>query len=127
MHWISWEQILLPTDEGGLGIRRLSDMVIVFSYKLWWRYRALNSLWARNLHNKYGPTDFLEHIRITGHDNRIWRRLVQIGTEAHQLIRWSLAKGDVSFWGESWFVETSLCAFCSASSFQHVSVSSLFT
>ncbi|XP_073120238.1 uncharacterized protein [Henckelia pumila] len=34
IHWISWAKICLPTAEGGLGIRRLKDMVTSFSIKL---------------------------------------------------------------------------------------------
>ncbi|XP_042065487.1 uncharacterized protein LOC121809004 [Salvia splendens] len=37
-HWINWERICLPTEEGGLGIRRLRDSIEAFSVKLWWRF-----------------------------------------------------------------------------------------
>ncbi|KAH6782021.1 hypothetical protein C2S52_001168 [Perilla frutescens var. hirtella] len=53
MHWISWETICLPISEGGLGIRQFGDLVTAFSWKLWWRFRARDSLWARYMWAKY--------------------------------------------------------------------------
>ncbi|KAL0355214.1 UNVERIFIED_CONTAM: hypothetical protein Sradi_3968300 [Sesamum radiatum] len=46
IHWTKWHNICFPTDEGGLGIRNLRDMITTFSYKLWWRLRLNNSLWS---------------------------------------------------------------------------------
>lgn len=37
--WRSWEQMLHPTMENGIGVRRLEDVVAAFSYKLWWKLR----------------------------------------------------------------------------------------
>ncbi|KAL2542267.1 RNA-directed DNA polymerase (reverse transcriptase)-related family protein [Abeliophyllum distichum] len=34
MHWRRWKDICLPTDDGGLGFRRLEDVVQAFSLKL---------------------------------------------------------------------------------------------
>ncbi|KAL2491332.1 Uncharacterized protein Adt_26960 [Abeliophyllum distichum] len=45
MHWKRWKDICLPTDEGGLGFRRLEDVVQAFSLKLWWLFRSQQSLW----------------------------------------------------------------------------------
>ncbi|XP_047943001.1 uncharacterized protein LOC125189814 [Salvia hispanica] len=34
-HWISWDQICLPTAEGGLGIRKFKEVLRAFTIKLW--------------------------------------------------------------------------------------------
>ncbi|XP_041992687.1 uncharacterized protein LOC121743412 [Salvia splendens] len=47
LHWISWRQICLPFDEGGLGIRHLREVSVAFGFKLWWRLLAQDSLWAK--------------------------------------------------------------------------------
>ncbi|XP_042044816.1 uncharacterized protein LOC121790748 [Salvia splendens] len=52
-HWIGWEQVCLPTAEGGLGIRCFEDVLKAFNIKLWWRFREHNSLWATHLYSKY--------------------------------------------------------------------------
>ncbi|KAK4383741.1 hypothetical protein Sango_2748000 [Sesamum angolense] len=44
IHWTKWHNACFPTDEGGLGIRNLRDVVSAFSYKLWWSLRINNSL-----------------------------------------------------------------------------------
>ncbi|KAL2532533.1 RNA-directed DNA polymerase reverse transcriptase [Abeliophyllum distichum] len=53
MHWRRWKDICLPTDKGGLGFRRLEDVVQAFSLKLWWLFRSQHSLWAQFLLGKY--------------------------------------------------------------------------
>ncbi|XP_042059517.1 uncharacterized protein LOC121804033 [Salvia splendens] len=44
LHWISWRQICLSFDEGGLGIRRFREVAVAFRFKLWWRFLAQDSL-----------------------------------------------------------------------------------
>lgn len=45
-HWIAWEQVCLPIKEGGLAVRRFTEVLRAFNLKLWWRFREQNSLWA---------------------------------------------------------------------------------
>ncbi|XP_017981034.1 PREDICTED: uncharacterized protein LOC108663047 [Theobroma cacao] len=40
IHWASWHKITLPSNEGGLDIRGLGDVLKAFSMKLWWRNDA---------------------------------------------------------------------------------------
>ncbi|KAL2471352.1 Uncharacterized protein Adt_39488 [Abeliophyllum distichum] len=49
LHWKRWKELCLPTEEGGLGFRRLQDLVDTFSLKLWWLFRSQRSLWAQFL------------------------------------------------------------------------------
>ncbi|KAL2513416.1 Uncharacterized protein Adt_19016 [Abeliophyllum distichum] len=49
LHWKRWKDLCLPTEEGGLGFRRLQDLVDTFSLKLWWLFRSQRSLWAQFL------------------------------------------------------------------------------
>ncbi|KAK4493277.1 hypothetical protein RD792_017845 [Penstemon davidsonii] len=53
IHWSSWKNICFPSLEGGLGIRRLSDVATAFSYKLWWRVRENYGIWSRFMVEKY--------------------------------------------------------------------------
>lgn len=52
-HWVKWEQCSLPTQEGGLGIRRLGDISNAFSINAWWCLKATNSLWSKFMRAKY--------------------------------------------------------------------------
>ncbi|KAL0393382.1 UNVERIFIED_CONTAM: Retrovirus-related Pol polyprotein from type-1 retrotransposable element R2 [Sesamum radiatum] len=38
IHWTKWKKICQPVKEGGLGIRRMPDVVTAFTFKLWWRF-----------------------------------------------------------------------------------------
>ncbi|KAL0288311.1 UNVERIFIED_CONTAM: hypothetical protein Sangu_2663200 [Sesamum angustifolium] len=107
IHWTKWHNVCFPTDEGGLGIRNLRDVVSAFSYKLWWRLRLNNSLWSTFTISKYcqgyfpEPPKFshgLEHLEKTLHDPE----------RSKGNIFWSLGTGNVSFWHDWWLPEGSL-------------------
>ncbi|XP_073138455.1 uncharacterized protein [Henckelia pumila] len=53
IHWVAWKNICLPVSEGGLGIRRLKDSLTAFSFKLWFRFRSVESLWSKFLVARY--------------------------------------------------------------------------
>ncbi|XP_071914052.1 uncharacterized protein [Coffea arabica] len=57
LQWISWSQLCLPVDEGGVGFRKLRDVYSAFSCKLWWNLRAGSSLWAEFMRAKYCKGD----------------------------------------------------------------------
>ena len=45
---ICWEEVCSPYDEGGLGIRRVSEVCVVLQLKLIWRlFAQSSSLWVK--------------------------------------------------------------------------------
>ncbi|XP_047978624.1 uncharacterized protein LOC125220501 [Salvia hispanica] len=107
-HWIKWQQVCLPTDEGGLGIRGLADSMEAFSIKLWWRFREQGSLWASYMYQKYCSTSIP---MVTYRSNRfspIWRRMFKVGNLCREQIRWVIGEGNISFWHDSWWNEMEL-------------------
>ena len=48
-HWISWNDICVPKEEGGLGFRSLFDLSKALFAKLWWSLRTKNTLWSNFL------------------------------------------------------------------------------
>ena len=52
-HWMKWEALCRPQEEGGLGLRRLSEVLQAFSMKLWWKFRQGLSLWALVMASKF--------------------------------------------------------------------------
>lgn len=44
-HWINWEGICLHTSEGGLGLRRVPEMIEALHAKLMWTSMVGDSLW----------------------------------------------------------------------------------
>ncbi|XP_073133538.1 uncharacterized protein [Henckelia pumila] len=104
-HWISWEKICLPISEGGLGIRRLKDMVTSFSIKLWVRFRTVESLWSRFLLLKYCRTALPAEVQPVQNMSITWRRKLKVRSRAEPEIGWCICDGNISFWFDSWFSE----------------------
>src|SRR4051812_31440764 len=54
IHWISWKEVCLPLDIGGLGLRSLEEFNLALLMKWKWRIsKATNSLWYRVLKARY--------------------------------------------------------------------------
>ncbi|XP_073153277.1 uncharacterized protein [Henckelia pumila] len=111
-HWARWSRACLPVKEGGLGFRRLKDIVDSFSMKLWFRFRQGSSLWARFLLRKYCRTVSPICAPSRGAISPTWRRLLQIRPRAERGIRWRIGLGDVSFWDDTWLGDAPLSSRC---------------
>ncbi|XP_073037090.1 uncharacterized protein [Primulina eburnea] len=111
-HWARWSRACLPVLEGGLGFRRLKDLVECFSIKLWFRFRQGASLWARFLFRKYCRLDAPSCVPARASISPIWRRLLRIRPRAEPGMRWRVGLGDVSFWDDTWFGDVPLSSRC---------------
>ncbi|XP_073023571.1 uncharacterized protein [Primulina eburnea] len=111
-HWARWSRACLPVVEGGLGFRRLKDLVECFSIKLWFRFRQGSSLWARFLFRKYCRLDAPACVPARASISPIWRRLLRIRPRAEPGIRWRVGLGDVFFWDDTWFGDVPLSSRC---------------
>lgn len=107
-HWARWSRVCLPVSEGGLGFRRLKDIVDSFSVKLWFKLRQSSSLWARFMLRKYYQGDNPACVPFRGYISSTWRRLLNVRPRAEPGIRWRIGIGDVSFWDDIWFGEIPL-------------------
>jgi len=45
-HWASYESLSLPYEEGGIGVRRLTDICTSLQCKHWWLLRTTDFLWG---------------------------------------------------------------------------------
>ncbi|XP_073133552.1 uncharacterized protein [Henckelia pumila] len=123
-HWARWSRACLPVKEGGLGFRRLKDIVDSFSMKLWFRFWQGSSLWARFLLRKYCRTVSPICAPSRGAISPTWRRLLQIRPRVERGIRWRIGLGDVSFWDDTWLGDAPLTSRCDVRGDQCVRVSS---
>ena len=112
-HWIKWKDICRPTSEGGLGLRCMADIVEAYSYKLWWRFREQNSLWAQFMYKKYWSISSSLNIYRSSRFSPIWRRMFKAGIKCQSLIKWMLGEGKISFWDDIWVKDQPISAFCS--------------
>nr|XP_027067822.1 uncharacterized protein LOC113693489 [Coffea arabica] len=107
--WISWPQLCLPVDEGGVGIRKLSEVYSAFSCKLWWNLRAGTSLWAEFMRAKYCKGQHPCQVEIKRQDSMTWKRMVNISRQTELSMVWLVKGGSCNFWYDNWLGSGALC------------------
>lgn len=53
MHKIAWETLCKPKLEGGIGIKKFTDLALTSRIKLIWKFLTTDSLWSRWMRTKY--------------------------------------------------------------------------
>ncbi|XP_027156179.1 uncharacterized protein LOC113756908 [Coffea eugenioides] len=101
-HWIRWDQLCFPTEEGGVGFRQLRDVYTAFSLKLWWKFRRGDSLWAKFLLAKYCRHSHPCQVEYTAGASAIWKRLTNVSRHAELSMRWLVNSGTCDFWYDNW-------------------------
>lgn len=98
VHWVKWEDICMPTEEGGLGIRCLSLIQDWLHGKLMWQVLQGSSLWAR-----FAPAKFGRGNIYTPHSQHspLWDSIVSHWPRLINLSQWIVGLGDISFWGDN--------------------------
>ncbi|MCH85285.1 LINE-1 reverse transcriptase like, partial [Trifolium medium] len=112
--WIKWEQVCLPKDSGGLGIKDLELFNMALLCK--WKWRCLNekdALWYDLLRFRYGslsPKLLSWEAAVTStKDSLWWRDVVGVGGKGDDCwfplnVSSILGNGDsICFWKEKWF------------------------
>ncbi|VFQ88343.1 unnamed protein product [Cuscuta campestris] len=78
-HWLKWESLSLPKEEGDIGTRDFQSLEEAFSLKLWWKYEHNNSLWGRFMRAKYHRRGEMECHLV---DSPTWTRITRINVKA---------------------------------------------
>ncbi|KAL0309423.1 UNVERIFIED_CONTAM: hypothetical protein Sradi_5884600 [Sesamum radiatum] len=86
----------------------MSDVVTAFTFKLWWRFRSENSLWAKFLKAKYCKGTPPSCPKASIHNSPNWRRMCKVHSDVQEHIFWILGNGMVSFWFDNWIGEQTL-------------------
>ncbi|KAL9670846.1 hypothetical protein QQ045_008405 [Rhodiola kirilowii] len=87
-HWVSWDNICLPKNEGGLGIRNLKGVKDAMLGKVAWRFLLNESCWAKLSRNKY-----LNKARKSG----IWSYVMPLINSLKRESYWTIGK-DAKLW-----------------------------
>nr|XP_016436823.1 PREDICTED: uncharacterized protein LOC107762942 [Nicotiana tabacum] len=101
-HWSSWNNLCLPKEEGGAGVKKMEDIIDTLNIKRWWRFRTHPSLWANLLKNKYCKRAHPVNKKSNPSDSHIWRNMLKIRHKAEENIRCEIQKGNCSFWWDNW-------------------------
>ncbi|GAU42670.1 hypothetical protein TSUD_106440 [Trifolium subterraneum] len=112
--WVKWDQICLPKESGGLGVKNLELFNLALLSK--WKWRLLSdgdAIWADLLRFRYGhlPTQILgRDTHLTGAKHSIWwKDVVSLGRDFEvdwfkQHIGCRVGNGrDIGFWKFKWF------------------------
>ncbi|KAL0434549.1 UNVERIFIED_CONTAM: hypothetical protein Slati_2789200 [Sesamum latifolium] len=122
MHWTKWDRISFPTPEGGLGVRKLSNIVVASSLKLWWHFHVDTSLWSSFLESKYCHTPFSSQVVKWNSDPSPCRRMCAVRHTSETCIFWALGEGNVCFWHGCWLADKPLEALVDRQYQTHESV-----
>ena len=101
---VSWEEVCCPYDEGGLGIRRVADVSLVFQLKLIWRlFTKTSSLWVQWVKQYLLRDETLWDERDTGLGSWLWRKLLRVRSRAQEFLRFEVKDGNTArFWTDLW-------------------------
>lgn len=101
---VSWEEVCCPTKEGGLGIRRVKEVSLVFMLKLIWRlFSCSKSLWSEWVHHYLLRGDTFWDAKETGLGSWVWRKLLRLKALAQRFLRMDIRNGcKVRFWTDLW-------------------------
>nr|XP_027109299.1 uncharacterized protein LOC113729174 [Coffea arabica] len=108
-HWIKWADLCADSSQGGVGVRSLLDVHTAFSFKLWWRFRTGECLWATFMRAKYCRQSHPCMVAAGQGSSYMWRRLLQIREVAEQNLWWEMRSGQCNFWFDNWMGSGPLC------------------
>ncbi|XP_015166827.1 uncharacterized protein [Solanum tuberosum] len=93
-HWSSWKNLSLPYDEGGIGVRQMSDICQAFQFKHWWIFRTKQTLWGDFLRAKYCQRS---NPKWDTGESQAWKLLMRNKHRVEKHIQWKIRNGSSSF------------------------------
>ncbi|WMV45633.1 hypothetical protein MTR67_039018 [Solanum verrucosum] len=113
-HWASLETMSLPYDEGGVGLKRLTDICTSLQYKQWWNFRAKDSLWGQFLRSKYCQRANPVAQKVDTGQSLVWRYMTKNKDKVENHITWKIRSGSCSFWWDDWLGMGALAKYTSS-------------
>ncbi|XP_073104804.1 uncharacterized mitochondrial protein AtMg00310-like [Elaeis guineensis] len=101
-HWISWDALARPTQEGGIGVRRLSEVGDAFTFKRCWSLVQKASLWSDYLSSKYFPNSSFSAATLNSGCSRAWRNLIRVRPHFEKMSQIMLGDGSSGFFLDNW-------------------------
>lgn len=104
IHWISWKNLGMPKNEGGMGFRNLKDFNVALLAKQGWRMvMEPQAFWAQLLKSKYFPNgDFLRAGK-GAKSSWAWSSLLVGRNIIMRGARWQVLDGShVKIWTDKW-------------------------
>ncbi|XP_045810964.1 uncharacterized protein LOC123905409 [Trifolium pratense] len=118
--WVKWDQICLPKEKGGLGVKNLELFNLALLSK--WKWRFLNhdnAIWADLLRYRYGhlPSLLLSGLDITpsAHSSLWWRDIISPGRgKSDSWFKSNISccvgnSNNIGFWQFKWYGNQAFC------------------
>lgn len=102
MNRVSWKRICRPIEEGGLGIKLLTETVHGLHGKLAWKIISHETLWTRLLRQKYGVQSVHTSNMLRANSSKLWRTIFPHFQTLLHMSHWEVGKGNISFWRTKW-------------------------
>lgn len=101
---VAWEVICKPKLEGGLGIRMLKEVNVVYGLKLIWRMLTGDSLWGQWIRvYLLKKRSFWEIKSTTQTGSWMWRKMLKLRVIAKDFYKMEIGNGrHISFWYDNW-------------------------
>ncbi|CAA7025019.1 unnamed protein product [Microthlaspi erraticum] len=112
-HLLAWDNVCLPKENGGLGIRKAQNMNIALIAKLSWRViHEEKALWARVMRSKYKVKEIRDDawLKTKGNWSSTWRSVLKgMRNIVIPGLSWVVGSGrSVRFWKDKWLMGTPL-------------------
>lgn len=104
MHWVAWDKICVPTDEGGLGFRDFNDFNLALLAKQLWRLLKFpHSLLARVMKGRYNKHTNPMNVEKANNPSYGWRSIMAAKQVLQQGLRKRIGNGhNTKVWEEPW-------------------------
>ena len=104
IHWISWEKLVLPKREGGLGFRDLHCFNLAMLAKRAWRLiQHPDSLCAQVLAAKYSPHGKILKATTMKRISYSWRSILKGVKVLNEGVIWRVGNGlNINIWNDPW-------------------------
>lgn len=104
IHWISWEKLCKPKDEGGMGFRHLYAFNLAMLAQQGWRILTEpTSLVSKLLQAKYFSTSSFLHASVSPHDSIAWKSLCAAKEVIEGGTQWQVGDGtNIDIWHDRW-------------------------
>ncbi|XP_019155168.1 PREDICTED: uncharacterized protein LOC109152041 [Ipomoea nil] len=104
IHTVSSDNVCMPRECGGLGLRQAKNCNMAFLSKMAWQVTTnQNKLWVKVLKEKYVKDSSFLNATATTNSSWPWKSIIKGAKSLRSGIRWKVGNGNsLNFWHDHW-------------------------